>query len=89
MGSRKLPYSYANKTALDGRVVEFSIDIVAGNTPPTIAVNEELWDKDELPVPTETVADHEFAKLQPQDMSIPNHHREQQQSAFPAHTSRR
>ena len=27
--------------------------------------------KDELPVPTETVADHEVAKLQPQDTSIP------------------
>ena len=70
-GIEKLPYSYANKTALDGRVVAFSRDIVAGNTPPTIAVNEECWDKDELPVPTETVAYHEVAKLQPQDTSIP------------------
>ena len=40
-GIEKLPHSYANKTALDGRIVVFSRDIVAGNTPPTIAVNEE------------------------------------------------
>ena len=40
-GIEKLPYSYADKTALDGRIVAFSRDIVAGNTPPTIAVNKE------------------------------------------------
>ena len=70
-GIEKLPYSYANKTALDGRVVVFSRDVVAGNTPPTIAINEEWWDKDELPVPTETAADHKVAKLRPQETSIP------------------
>ena len=70
-GIKKLPYSYANKIALDGRVVAFSRDIVAGNTPPTIAVDKKWWDKDDLPVPTETVADHEVAKLQPRDTSIP------------------
>ena len=70
-GIEKLPYSYANKTALDGRIVAFLRDIVAGNTPPTIAVNEEWWEKEELPVPTETVANSEVTKLQPQDTSIP------------------
>ena len=49
----------------------FSRDIVAGNTPPTIAVDEEWWDKDKLPVSKETVSDHEVAKLQPRDTSIP------------------
>ena len=39
-GIEKLPYSYANKIALDGRVVAFSRDIISGNTPPTIAVDE-------------------------------------------------
>ena len=39
-GIENPPYSYANKTALDGRAVAFSRDIVAGNTPPTIAVDE-------------------------------------------------
>ena len=38
-GIEKLPYSYANKTSLDGRIVAFSRDVVAGNTPPTISVN--------------------------------------------------
>ena len=70
-GSEKLPYSYTNKTTLDGRILAFSRDIVAGNTPPTIAVNEEWWEKEELPFPTETVANSEVAKLQPQDTSIP------------------
>ena len=70
-GIEKLPYPYANKTALDGRIVAFLIYIVAGNTPPTIAVNKEWWEKEELPVPTETVANYEAAKLQPQDTSIP------------------
>ena len=70
-GVEKLPYSYANKTDLDGRVVAFSRDVVAGSTPPTIAVDEEWWDKDELPVPLEAVADHKVAKLQPPEVSIP------------------
>ena len=63
MGSRKLPYSYANKTDLDGCVIAFSRDVDAGNTPPTIAVDEEWWDKDELPVPLEAVIDHRFFKI--------------------------
>ena len=70
-GVEKLPYSYANKTDLDGRVVALSRDVVAGNTPPTIAVDEEWWDKDELPVPLEAVKDHEVAKLRPHESSIP------------------
>ena len=69
-GIEKIPYSYANKTALDGHVVTFSRDVVAGNAPPTIAVDEEWWDKDELPVPTEKVAYHEVSMLRPQDTSI-------------------
>ena len=39
-GVEKLPYSYANKTDLYGRVVAFSRDVVAGSTPPTIAVDK-------------------------------------------------
>ena len=70
-GIEKLPYSYANKTALDGHIVPFSRDIVVGNTPPTISVNEELWEKEDLPVPTEAVANTEVAKLQPHDTCIP------------------
>ena len=70
-GVEKLPYSYSNKTALDSRFVAYSRDIVAGNTPPTIAIDKKWWEKDELPVPTETVADQEVAKLQPRDTSIP------------------
>ena len=37
-GIEKPPFLYANKTALDGHIVAFSCDIVAGNTPPTITI---------------------------------------------------
>ena len=40
-GIKKLPFSYANKTALGGHIVNFSRDIVAGNTPLTISINYE------------------------------------------------
>ena len=70
-GVEKLPYYYANKTNLDGRVVAFSRDVVAGSTPTTIDVNEEWWEKDELPVPLEAVADHKVTKIQPHEVSIP------------------
>ena len=39
-GIEKLPFSYAKGTALDGCIVTFSRDIVAGDTPPTIAIDE-------------------------------------------------
>ena len=35
----KLPFSYANKTVLDGHIVAFSYDDVAGPTPLTITIN--------------------------------------------------
>ena len=41
-GVEKLPYSYANKTDLDGHVVAFSRDIVAGNTPTETVADHEV-----------------------------------------------
>ena len=35
----KLPFSYANKTVLDGHIVAFSYDAVTGPTPLTITIN--------------------------------------------------
>ena len=70
-GIEKLPFSYANRTALDGRIVAFSRDIVAGNTPPIISIDEEWWDQEDRPVPTEPKADAEVSKLQPGGTSIP------------------
>ena len=52
-GIEKLPFSYANRTALDCRIIAFSRNIFAGNTPPTIAIDEEWWEQEDLPVPTE------------------------------------
>ena len=40
-GIEKLPFSYANRTTLDGHIVAFSRDIVAGDTPPTIKISNE------------------------------------------------
>ena len=53
LGLEKLPFSYANRTALDGRIVTFSRDISAGETPPTIAIDDEWWNNEDRPVPTE------------------------------------
>ena len=70
-GIEKLPYSYANRTALDGHIVAFSRDVVAGNTPPTISIKEEWWEKEGCPVPTETNTNAEVSKLHPRDTRIP------------------
>ena len=70
-GIKKLSYSYANRTALDVRIVAFSRDVVAGNTPPTIFINKEWWGKEDRPVQKETKANTEVSKLQPRDTIIP------------------
>ena len=36
----KVPFSYSNRTALEGGIVAFSRDIVARNTPPTISIDK-------------------------------------------------
>ena len=48
-GIEKLTFSYANRTALDGHIIAFSRDIVAGNTPPTIAIDDEWWNLEDHP----------------------------------------
>ena len=62
-GIEKLPFSYENRTALDGRIVALYCDIVAGNTPPSIAIDKEWWNQEDRPVPTEEKADSEVSKL--------------------------
>ena len=70
-GIEKLPLSYANRTALDGRIGAFSRDIVAGNTPPTISIDEEWWEQEDRPFPTEPKVDAKVSKLRPGDTNIP------------------
>ena len=43
-GLKKLPFSYANKAALDRHIVAFSRNVVAGATPPTVTINPNWWD---------------------------------------------
>ena len=50
-GIEKLSFSYANRTALDGQIVDFSRDIVAGDTPPTIAFSDGWWELEDRPTP--------------------------------------
>ena len=69
-GIDKLPFSYENRTSLDGRIVAFSCDIIAGNTPPTIAIDEEWWNHEDRPVPTEQEAESEVSKLRTGDTNI-------------------
>ena len=69
-GIEKVLFSYANRTALDGHIVAFSREIVAGDTPPTIAISNEWWDhKDRLVQSLHPVA-NEVNKLRPEDHII-------------------
>ena len=71
MGNRKTPLLLNNKTALDGHIVAFSCDIVARDTPPTIAISDNWWGLEDLPVPSPHTAASEVAKLRPDEKSIP------------------
>ena len=70
-GIEKPPFLYANKTALDGHIVAFSCDIVAGNTPPTIAIDDEWWNLEDHPVPSQLTATSKINKILPEDTSTP------------------
>ena len=70
-GIEKLPFSYANRTALDGRIVAFFCDTLEGNTPPIIAIDKEWCDQEDCPIPTEQQADSDVSKLQLRDTRIP------------------
>ena len=71
-GIEKVPFSYANRTALDGHIVTFSHDIVAGDTPTTIAISDEWWDCEDRPVHSQQTAATKVSKLRPEDHSIPD-----------------
>ena len=60
---KKLPFSYTNRTALDGHIVAFSRDIVAGDTPPTIAIDDDWWDLEDRPIPSQLMAASKINKL--------------------------
>ena len=51
-GIEKLPFSYANRTALDGHIVAFSRNIVAEDTPPTIAIDDDWWNLEDSLIPS-------------------------------------
>ena len=87
-GIEKLPYSYANKTTPDGRVLAFSGDIISVNTPPTIAVDKEWWDKDKLPYQQRQWQTTRFPSYNLETQAYLRHHQEQQRPAFHAHASR-
>ena len=70
-GIEKLPFSYANMTGLDGHIVAFSRDIVAGEKPPTIAISDDWWDREDQPVTSQQTAATKVSKLRPEDHSIP------------------
>ena len=70
-GIDKLPFSYANRTALDGHIVAFSCDIVAGDTPPTIAIDDDWWNLEDHPVPSQLTASSDINKIRTEDICIP------------------
>ena len=69
-GIKKLPFSYANRTALNGHIVAFSRDIVAGDTPPTISISPNWRELKDFPVPSPHMAAYEATKLKPDNHSI-------------------
>ena len=58
-------------TALDGHIVAFSRDILAGLTPPTIAISNEWWNLKDRPVPSQHTVATKVSKLRLEDHSIP------------------
>ena len=62
-GIEKLPFSYANRTALDGHIVAFSRNTVAGDTPPTIAIDDDWWNLEDSPIPLQLTAASEIKKI--------------------------
>ena len=69
-GIGKPTFYYANKTTIDNHIVAFSRDIVAGDTPPSIAINPNWWDLEDLPIPSPHRAASEVNKLRPDKNSI-------------------
>ena len=70
-GIKKLSFSYANRTTLDSHIIAFSSNIVAGNTPPTIAIDDEWWNLEDHPVPSQLTAAYKINKIRPEDTVIP------------------
>ena len=70
-GIEKLPFSYANRTALDAHIIAFSRDIVLGDTPPAIAISNDLCYLEYRPVPSQYTAASKVTKLRPEEHSIP------------------
>ena len=64
-GIEKLPFSYVNRTSLDGHIVAFSCHIVAGNTPPTITIDNEWWNLEDHPVPSQLTEASDISNIQP------------------------
>ena len=60
-----------NKTALNGHIVAFSRNIVAGDPPSTIAISDNWWDLEDLPLPSPHTAASEVTKLIPDKYSTP------------------
>ena len=87
-GIEKLPFSYANRTALNGHIVDFFCDIIAGDTPPTISIRDEWRDLKERPVPSQHTVESKVTKLRPEDHSIPGRRQGQRDHAYCSPTSR-
>ena len=70
-GIKKLPFSYANRTLINGHIVTFSCDIAAGDTPPTIAINDDWWNLEDHLVPSQLTAASDIKKILPEYPWIP------------------
>ena len=71
-GIEKLPFSYVNRTSLDDHIVAFSCHIVAGNTPRTITIDNEWWNLEDHPVPSQLTAASDISNIKPEDTGTPH-----------------
>ena len=58
-------------TELNGHILTFFRDIVAGDTPPTIEISDEWWDLEDRPVPSQQTEASEVIKIRPEHHIIP------------------
>ena len=83
VASKKIPFSYANRTALDGHIITFSCDIVAGDTLPTNTISDYWWDLADRPVLSQETATSEVTKLRPENHTIPEEAAVPEQARIP------
>ena len=70
MEGRKIPFSFANKTELNGNFVALSHNVFAGSTPSTIAIDPDWWKLEDHPLVSTKTDATEVATVAPTNYII-------------------